>query len=101
MTGILTPLDDYIVPSRAAPRHSRKAQVTWGPNRVTIGGDAPVRVQSMTNTDTVEVIETAIQVKELATAGSELVRITVDRDQAAAAVPLRGAQTIGLLETLE
>jgi len=87
MTGILTPLDDYIVPARAAPRRSRQAQVTWGSNRVTIGGDAPVRVQSMTNTDTVEVIETAIQVKELATAGSELVRITVNTPEAAQAVP--------------
>ncbi len=54
---------------------------------MTIGGDAPVRVQSMTNTDTVEVIETAIQVKELAQAGSELVRITVNTPEAAQAVP--------------
>jgi (E)-4-hydroxy-3-methylbut-2-enyl-diphosphate synthase len=54
---------------------------------VTIGGDAPVRVQSMTNTDTVDVIGTAIQVKELAQAGSELVRITVNTPQAAEAVP--------------
>ncbi len=87
MTGILTPLDDYIVPARAATRRSRQAQVSWGSNRVTIGGDAPVRVQSMTNTDTVDVIETAIQVKELAIAGSELVRITVNTPQAAQAVP--------------
>ncbi len=87
MTGILTPLDDYIVPAHAAPRRSRQASVTWGANRVTIGGDAPVRVQSMTNTDTVDVIETAIQVKELALAGSELVRITVNTPQAAEAVP--------------
>jgi (E)-4-hydroxy-3-methylbut-2-enyl-diphosphate synthase len=54
---------------------------------VTIGGSAPVRVQSMTNTDTVDVIGTAIQVKELAVAGSELVRITVNTPEAAAAVP--------------
>ena len=59
----------------------------WGSRVVTIGGDAPVRVQSMTNTDTVEVIETAIQVKELAQAGSELVRITVNTPEAAQAVP--------------
>ena len=59
----------------------------WGERLVTIGGDAPVRIQSMTNTDTVDVIETAIQVKELAIAGSELVRITVNTPEAAAAVP--------------
>jgi (E)-4-hydroxy-3-methylbut-2-enyl-diphosphate synthase len=52
-----------------------------------VGGDAPVRVQSMTNTDTVDVIETAIQVKELAQAGSEMVRITVNTPEAAQAVP--------------
>lgn len=54
---------------------------------VTVGGDAPVRVQSMTNTDTVDAVATAIQVKELAQAGSELVRITVNTPEAAAAVP--------------
>ncbi len=70
-----------------APRRSRQARVTWGSRVVTIGGDAPVRVQSMTNTDTVDVIGTAIQVKELAQAGSELVRITVNTPEAAAAVP--------------
>jgi (E)-4-hydroxy-3-methylbut-2-enyl-diphosphate synthase len=52
-----------------------------------VGGDAPIMVQSMTNTDTSDVIATAIQVKELARAGSEVVRITVDTPQAAAAVP--------------
>jgi (E)-4-hydroxy-3-methylbut-2-enyl-diphosphate synthase len=61
--------------------------VVWGSRVVTIGGDAPVRVQSMTNTDTVDVIATAIQVKELALAGSELVRITVNTPEAAQAVP--------------
>ena len=54
---------------------------------VTIGGGAPVRVQSMTNTDSEDAIGTAIQVKELAQAGSELVRITVNTPEAAAAVP--------------
>jgi (E)-4-hydroxy-3-methylbut-2-enyl-diphosphate synthase len=69
-------------------RHrTRQARVVWGAKVVTVGGDAPVRVQSMTNTDTVDVIETAIQVKELAIAGSELVRITVNTPEAAAAVP--------------
>ncbi|WP_294639156.1 flavodoxin-dependent (E)-4-hydroxy-3-methylbut-2-enyl-diphosphate synthase [uncultured Aquabacterium sp.] len=70
-----------------APRRSRQARVVWGARVVTIGGDAPVRVQSMTNTDTVDVIGTAIQVKELAQAGSEMVRITVNTPEAAQAVP--------------
>src|ERR1700748_888120 len=70
-----------------AARRTRQARVAWGSHVVTVGGDAPVRVQSMTNTDTVQVIETAIQVKELALAGSELVRITVNTPEAAKAVP--------------
>ncbi len=68
-------------------RQSLQARVTWGDHVVTVGGDAPVRVQSMTNTDTVDAIGTAIQIKELALAGSELVRITVNTPEAAAAVP--------------
>jgi (E)-4-hydroxy-3-methylbut-2-enyl-diphosphate synthase len=52
-----------------------------------VGGGAPIAVQSMTNTDTADVDATARQVAELARTGSELVRITVDRDEAAAAVP--------------
>ncbi len=78
---------DAIAAARPAARRSRQARVRWGDRVVTIGGDAPVRVQSMTNTDTVDVIETAIQVKELAVAGSELVRITVNTPEAAEAVP--------------
>ena len=54
---------------------------------VAVGGGAPIVVQSMTNTDTADVEATARQVAALARAGSELVRITVDRDEAAAAVP--------------
>jgi (E)-4-hydroxy-3-methylbut-2-enyl-diphosphate synthase len=58
--------------------------------QVTVGGAAPVVVQSMTNTDTVDVVRTAIQCAELARAGSELVRITVNTPEAAAAVaPIR------------
>ncbi len=68
-------------------RRSLQARVSWGDHVVTVGGDAPVRVQSMTNTDTVDAIGTAIQIKELALAGSELVRITVNTPEAAAAVP--------------
>ena len=78
---------DIITAAAPAPRHSRQARVVWGDHVVTVGGDAPVRVQSMTNTDTVDAIGTAIQVKELAQAGSELVRITVNTPEAAEAVP--------------
>ena len=73
--------------ARPATRTSRQSRVVWGNRVVTVGGDAPVRVQSMTNTDTVDVIGTAIQVKELALAGSEMVRITVNTPEAAQAVP--------------
>src|SRR5690242_4988037 len=55
--------------------------------RVRVGGGAPVVVQSMTNTDTADVVATAKQVAELARAGSELVRVTVNTAEAAAAVP--------------
>ena len=73
--------------AQPAARRSRQGRVVWGQRVVTVGGDAPVRVQSMTNTDTVDAIGTAIQVKELALAGSELVRITVNTPEAAAQVP--------------
>ncbi|MFM2343870.1 MAG: hypothetical protein RLZZ210_478 [Pseudomonadota bacterium] len=63
------------------------ALVNWKNNIVGIGGDNPVRVQSMTNTDTSDYVSTAIQIKELAQAGSELVRITVNTPEAAKAVP--------------
>ncbi len=76
-----------IEPSFPKARRSRQAQTVWGSRVVTVGGDAPVRVQSMTNTDTVDAIGTAIQVKELAIAGSEMVRITVNTPEAAAQVP--------------
>lgn len=68
-------------------RRTRQTDVIWGTRVVSIGGNSPIRVQSMTNTDTVDAIATAIQVKELALAGSELVRITVNTPEAAAAVP--------------
>jgi (E)-4-hydroxy-3-methylbut-2-enyl-diphosphate synthase len=69
----------------AAHRRHRSVPVQVG--RVTVGGDAPIVVQSMTNTDTGDVTATVAQVAALAQAGSEIVRITVDRDEAAAAVP--------------
>jgi len=84
----VNPLTHHPIPlGRPAERRSLQAQVRWGERVVTVGGDAPVRVQSMTNTDTVDVIGTAIQCKELAQAGSELVRITVNTPEAAQAVP--------------
>src|SRR5579885_1866626 len=70
--------------SGPAPRHKTVA-VKVG--KVTVGGGAPIVVQSMTNTDTADVESTARQIAALARAGSEIVRITVDRDEAAAAVP--------------
>ena len=71
----------------SAPRRN-SVQVSIGPVRV--GGSAPIVVQSMTNTDTADVEATAQQVKSLARAGSELVRITVNTSEAAAAVaPIR------------
>ena len=77
----------FVAGSAPQARRSRQARVVWGSRVVTLGGDAPVRVQSMTNTDTVDVVATAIQVRQLAQAGSELVRITVNTPEAAAAVP--------------
>ena len=66
------------------PRH-KTTQVMVG--NVAVGGGAPIVVQSMTNTDTADVQSTVEQVAALSRAGSEMVRITVDREEAAAAVP--------------
>ncbi|WP_151447744.1 flavodoxin-dependent (E)-4-hydroxy-3-methylbut-2-enyl-diphosphate synthase [Lacisediminimonas profundi] len=77
-------------PAASGPsaRHmTRRAVIRYGSREVAVGAGAPVVVQSMTNTDTADAIGTAIQVKELARAGSELVRITVNTPEAAAAVP--------------
>lgn len=67
-------------------RNTRSVKVRHGTREVVIGGSGPVVVQSMTNTDTADAIGTAIQIKELARAGSEIVRITVNTPEAAAAV---------------
>jgi (E)-4-hydroxy-3-methylbut-2-enyl-diphosphate synthase len=83
MSGPCLPVE----PAAPQARRSVQARVAWGSRVVTVGGDAPVRLQSMTNTDTVDAIGTAIQVKELALAGSELVRITVNTPEAAQQVP--------------
>src|SRR5438132_3992762 len=72
--------------TEAQPQERRRS-VAVDVDGVTVGAGAPIVVQSMTNTDTADVESTAQQVAALARAGSELVRITVDRDEAAAAVP--------------
>ncbi|HSB07999.1 MAG TPA: flavodoxin-dependent (E)-4-hydroxy-3-methylbut-2-enyl-diphosphate synthase [Blastocatellia bacterium] len=69
------------------PSINRRSSVAVDVSGVRVGGDNPIVVQSMTNTDTVDVGATARQIEELARAGSELVRITVNTRQAAAAVP--------------
>ena len=71
----------------SARRVTRQVQVGWGSDVVLVGGGAPVVVQSMTNTDTADAIATAIQIRELAQAGSEIVRITVNSPEAAREVP--------------
>ncbi|MBS0506657.1 MAG: flavodoxin-dependent (E)-4-hydroxy-3-methylbut-2-enyl-diphosphate synthase [Proteobacteria bacterium] len=83
----MNPSEAAIAMAAPLARRSRQARIVWGSSVVTVGGDAPVRVQSMTNTDTVDAIATAIQVRQLAQAGSEFVRITVNTPEAAAAVP--------------
>src|SRR3954470_1099406 len=70
-----------------ATQQPRRVSVAVQVGDVTVGGDAPIVVQSMTNTDTADIAGTAAQVAALALAGSEIVRITVDRDESAAAVP--------------
>ena len=69
------------------PRTPRRVSTPVLVGSVTVGGEAPIVVQSMTNTDTADIEKTVEQVAALARAGSELVRITVDRDEAAKAVP--------------
>ncbi|MFU2488249.1 flavodoxin-dependent (E)-4-hydroxy-3-methylbut-2-enyl-diphosphate synthase [Thauera sp. WH-1] len=76
--------NQHLIEACPLSRH-RTRQVRVG--KVRVGGDAPVVVQSMTNTDTADVLGTAMQVTELARAGSEIVRITVNNEAAAAAVP--------------
>ena len=66
---------------------ARRSSVAVRIGAVTVGGGAPVVVQSMTNTDTADVEATTLQVRELAEAGSEIVRVTVNTDEAAGAVP--------------
>src|SRR4030081_1223052 len=70
----------------AGPKARHKTQEVMVGN-IAVGGGAPIVVQSMTNTDTADVAGTVAQIAALSRAGSEMVRITVDRDEAAAAVP--------------
>ncbi len=72
-----------VVVGPCARHQTRAVTIGWGDRRVVVGGGAPVMVQSMTNTDTADAVATAIQVKELALAGSEIVRITVNTPEAA------------------
>ena len=65
----------------------RRQSISVKIGNIAVGGDAPVVVQSMTNTDTADEVATAIQIAELAASGSEMVRITVNTAEAAAAVP--------------
>jgi (E)-4-hydroxy-3-methylbut-2-enyl-diphosphate synthase len=75
-------------PADPAPRHRTVGvRIGEGKGAVMVGGGAPILVQSMTNTDTADIEGTVAQVAALSRAGSEIVRITVDRDEAAAAVP--------------
>ncbi len=75
-----------LVPRATPFTHARQRQIVKV-GQVSLGGDLPVVVQSMTNTDTADIDSTTQQIIELAEAGSELVRITVNNDAAAAAVP--------------
>ena len=68
-------------------RNTRTTVIRYGTREICVGGGGPIVVQSMTNTDTADVIGTAIQIKDLVRAGSEIVRITVNNPEAAAAVP--------------
>jgi (E)-4-hydroxy-3-methylbut-2-enyl-diphosphate synthase len=75
------------MPVRIRAMNSRRKSLGVRIGSVTVGGGAPIVVQSMTNTDTADIEGTVAQVKSLARAGSELVRVTVNNDEAAAAVP--------------
>jgi (E)-4-hydroxy-3-methylbut-2-enyl-diphosphate synthase len=90
VTGVNQPFEPVAcLPAGAQPaprRPARRVEVQWGRRVVAIGGGSPVVVQSMTNTDTADAIATAVQVRELAQAGSEIVRITVNSPEAAAEV---------------
>src|SRR6187397_52663 len=83
----MSPIRSRVPMSEAGMQAVRRQSVAVRVGNVQVGGGAPIVVQSMTNTDTADVNATVGQVAALARAGSEIVRITVDRDEAAAAVP--------------
>src|ERR1700712_2035696 len=94
LSSIASAVSDIVAPSEKevtagpAPRHRSTAVIVGsGEGAIQVGGGAPIVVQSMTNTDTADIAGTVAQVAALSRAGSEMVRITVDRDEAAAAVP--------------
>lgn len=85
----MSPESFFVDPAMTQQRqHTRQVRI----GDITLGGNAPVVVQAMTNTDTADVVKTAIQVAALARVGAELVRITVNTPEAAAAVPEIRAQ---------
>ncbi len=86
-TPVVEPQRDFICMTSPAVFHARRSTVTARVGDVPIGSGHPIVVQSMTNTDTADAAATAEQVVALATAGSQLVRVTVNNDDAAAAVP--------------
>ncbi len=96
--GIISALDDKLEGGEFMPEIQRRPAVTVNIGGVHVGSTAPVVVQSMTNTDTADVESTVQQIAALARAGSEMVRITVNNDDAAKAVPhiIEGIQKKGL-----
>lgn len=87
MNSDLNDIDEANEMTTCMRRTSRNVKITYKDKIVVVGSSAPIVVQSMTNTDTADAVGTAIQIKELANAGSELVRITVNNTDAAKAVP--------------
>jgi (E)-4-hydroxy-3-methylbut-2-enyl-diphosphate synthase len=83
MNAVEKSLDGSAPAGPSARRRSRQVELRWRSTTVRFGGDAPVMVQAMTNTDTADPVATAVQVRELAAAGSEAVRITVNSPEAA------------------
>jgi (E)-4-hydroxy-3-methylbut-2-enyl-diphosphate synthase len=95
--GVISVLDDKLEGGEFMPEIQRRPAVTVNIGGVRVGSDTPVVVQSMTNTDTADVESTVQQIAALARAGSEMVRITVNNDDAAKAVPyiIEGIQEKG------
>ena len=84
----------------SARKKTHAVEIRWNDTRLQVGGGAPVVVQSMTNTDTADAIGTAIQVRDLAFAGSEVVRITVNTIEAAREVPAGTSRAASMVLTV-